>query len=163
MEHCGEMDNITEEQVTKNILKWLKNNDWKIIAYDFPQSGTGKYLHPNKNIRQKETKNHQAFIPDIVAIKNDTAIFFENKNRFFLDDFIKLKEVKNNNNYSISISNLLNKYSISNIYFGIGAIDNELFVKSSKNFIEYVDFIVLISNKLNNIKIYTDIHNIFKE
>jgi hypothetical protein len=32
---------ITEEQVTKAILDWLEANDWKIICFDFPQSGTG--------------------------------------------------------------------------------------------------------------------------
>lgn len=37
---------ISEEKVTINIIKWLKENDWEIICYDFPQSGTGIMLHP---------------------------------------------------------------------------------------------------------------------
>ncbi len=38
---------MTEEQVTKAILNHLVKNCWKIICFDFPQSGTGKYIHPN--------------------------------------------------------------------------------------------------------------------
>jgi hypothetical protein len=103
----GEMDKMTEEQVTKKILEWLINNNWKIITYDFPQSGTGKYLHPNKDLRKINTKNDKAFIPDIVAVKKNTALFFENKNRFYLDDFKKLKDIKSNNIYSDDIDRLL--------------------------------------------------------
>jgi len=157
------MDNIAEEQITKNILKWLIKNDWNIVAYDFPQSGTGKFLHPNKNVRKNQTKNYKAFIPDIVAVKNSNAIFFENKNRFFLDDFIKLKNIKENNNYSISINNLLKTYNITNIYFGIGAINNELFIASSKEYLNYVDFIVLYNKKSNNIIVYSDTVQLFNE
>ena len=157
------MDNITEEQVTKNILKWLIQNNWEIVTYDFPQSGTGKYLHPNQNIRKKQTKNNKAFVPDIVAVKNSNAIFFENKNRFFLDDFKKLKEIKQENNYSISIDNLLKKYNITKIYFGIGAINNEVFKKSSKEYINYVDFIVLYDDKSNDIIVYSDAIQLFNE
>lgn len=157
------MDNITEEQVTKNILKWLIENNWEIVTYDFPQSGTGKYLHPNKSVRQNKTKNNKAFIPDIVAVKNSNAIFFENKNRFFLDDFIKLKDIKESNDYSISIHNLLKTYNITNIYFGIGAINNELFIKLSKEYINCVDFIVLYDDKLNNIIVYSDAIQLFNE
>ena len=94
------MVKMTEEQVTKTVLDWLIGNNWEIITYDFPQSGTGKYLHPNKEIRNRETKNEKSFIPDIVAVRNTTALFFENKNRFFLDDFIKLKNIREDNIYS---------------------------------------------------------------
>ncbi|MDR0515595.1 MAG: hypothetical protein LBH25_00950 [Fibromonadaceae bacterium] len=31
---------ITEEQTTKAFIEWLELNDWKIICFDFPQSGT---------------------------------------------------------------------------------------------------------------------------
>ena len=38
---------MTEESVTKSILKWLMQNNWIIVCFDFPQSGTGHFLHPN--------------------------------------------------------------------------------------------------------------------
>ena len=37
----GEMDKMREERVTKEIIKYLNNNNWFIFSYDFPQSGTG--------------------------------------------------------------------------------------------------------------------------
>ena len=157
------MDNITEEKITKNILKWLIENDWNIITYDFPQSGTGKFLHPNENVRKNKTKNSKAFIPDIVAVKNSNAVFFENKNRFYLDDFIKLKNIKENNNYSISINNLLKTYDITNIYFGIGAINNELFITLSKEYINYVDFVILYNEESNDVVVYSDTVQLFNE
>ena len=42
---------LTEEQATKAILDWLEENGWKIICFDFPQSGTGVSLHPNEELR----------------------------------------------------------------------------------------------------------------
>lgn len=38
---------MTEEQVTKALLQYLTDNGWHIVCFDFPQSGTGKVLHPN--------------------------------------------------------------------------------------------------------------------
>ena len=54
---------MREEQVTKNILDWLEGNGWKIICYDFPQSGTGVLLHLNNSNRTE--KNKGGIIPDI--------------------------------------------------------------------------------------------------
>jgi hypothetical protein len=89
---------LTEEQITKSILIWLEINGWKIICFDFPQSGTGFVLHPNPDVREL-TKNKGAIIPDIVAFKDKTAIFFENKDRFVLADFEKLSAIKFGNSY----------------------------------------------------------------
>ena len=82
---------ITEEQMTKAIIDWLEINSWEIICFDFPQSGTGVSLHLNNELRI--TKNKGAFIPDIVAIKNENVIFFENKDRFVINDFIKIQNL----------------------------------------------------------------------
>lgn len=152
MVHFGEMDNMTEEQVTKKILAWLIENQWQIICFDFPQSGTGKYLHPNEEYRNSETKNYAAFIPDIVSVKEDKVVFFENKNRFFLDDFIKLKSIREKNIYSESINTLLSKYEVNNYYYGIGAVKTEAFVKKSLPYLSHVDFIILVDN--DNIELH---------
>ena len=159
MEHCGGMVKMTEEQVTKKLLEWLISNNWEIITYDFPQSGTGKYLHPNKEIRNTETKNKKSFIPDIVAFRDNIAIFFENKNRFFLNDFIKLKEIKENNIYSESINKLLLNYNVDNIFYGIGAISNKKFLEKSSQYKDYIDFILLVDDDIiiiekNNVNLF---------
>lgn len=48
---------MSEEQVTKLILEWLLNKKWNIIAFDFPQSGTGIYLHPNDQSSEKNDRS----------------------------------------------------------------------------------------------------------
>ena len=70
---------ITEEQLTKALLLWLEAHGWIIICFDFPQSGTGIALHRNK--QSGSSKNKGSFIPDIVVIKNETVLFFENKDK----------------------------------------------------------------------------------
>jgi hypothetical protein len=85
---------ITEEQLTKAILEWLIANNWEIICYDFPQSGTGVSIHPNEELRT--TKNKGAIIPDIVAIKNGTvkAYAFGSTFAFFADTQTNAKKCK---------------------------------------------------------------------
>lgn len=156
----GEMASMTEEQITKKILAWLMDNDWQILSYDFPQSGTGKYLHPNKGIRNIETKNEKAFIPDIVAIRNTIAVFFENKNRFFLDDFIKLKNIRESNIYSDDIDKLLCKYNIKNIYYGIAGINSKHFIANADKHKSDVDFILVVDS---DISIIEDEYHVFWE
>ena len=150
---------MTEEQVTKSLLEWLIGNNWDIISFDFPQSGTGKHLHPNKDFRQSGTKNEKSFIPDIVTVKDGVVLFFENKNRFFLDDFIKLNNIKIEKNYSESINKLLSKYSVDNIYYGIGAIYDKTFIEQSKNYLNHIDFILLVDKE---IIIFKDDSSIFE-
>ena len=69
---------MTEEQVTKSILKWLIDNDWKIVCFDFPQSGTGHFLHPNGSTE----KNKDAINPDIVAVNGNICVFLKIKTDF---------------------------------------------------------------------------------
>lgn len=107
---------MTEERVTKHILKWLMDNDWNIVCYDFPQSGTGRLLHPNGS----NSKNQLSINPDIVAVKGDKCIFFENKDRFYYPDFEKINVLITRNDYSNAISELLKNYEIVSINYGIG-------------------------------------------
>ena len=46
---------MREEHVTKATLKWLLANGWEIVCFDFPQSGTGRFLHPN-NAESEKTR-----------------------------------------------------------------------------------------------------------
>lgn len=108
---------IREESVTKSIMFWLEKKGWKIICFDFPQSGTGKVLHPNNRLG---IKNKDTIIPDIVALKNNIVLFFENKDRFYPLDFQKIHKIKEENSYSEAIKELLFAYNYKNIYYGIG-------------------------------------------
>lgn len=150
---------ITEEQATKAILDWLEANEWKIICFDFPQSGTGVLLHPNEELRT--TKNKEAFIPDIVAIKNKTVIFFENKDRFVLDDFIKVQVLRNNNDYSNSILRLLAEFEYSKIFYGVGLVHSENTEQKTNLHLDKIDFAIFYyENK--TIKIQFDPNELFK-
>lgn len=133
---------MKEEKVTKAIIAWLKINDWKIICFDFPQSGTGKVLHPD-NLGNE--KNLDSIIPDIVAVKNDIAVFFENKDRFYLNDYIKVHNLIQNNNYSCDINKLLSSFTIEKIFYGIGIPTCKHSYKSIQNQ-ELVNFIIGVND-----------------
>lgn len=112
---------MTEEQLTKIILKWLAVNGWKIICFDFPQSGTGRVLHPTN--RTDGLKNKGSFIPDIVAVKNGKAVFFENKDHFSAADILKIQSLRQTNDYRETIEKLLDGHSVSQIFYGVGLPD----------------------------------------
>lgn len=150
---------ITEEQLTKAILEWLIANNWEIICYDFPQSGTGVSIHPNEELRT--TKNKGAIIPDIVAIKNGTVIFFENKDRFVLDDFIKVQDLRDNNDYSNSIQRLLAEFKYSNILYGVGLVHSENAELKTKLHLDKIDFAIFYHGD-KTIKIQFDPNKLFK-
>ncbi len=129
---------MTEEQVTKSLLQHLTNNDWHIVCFDFPQSGTGRVLHPND---AEGEKNKDSIIPDIVVVKNDIALFFENKDRFYFPDYKKINNLILNNQYTNAIDDLLSSYKTKNIYYGIG-LPTEKHKEKSKKSIGLVDFIL---------------------
>lgn len=149
---------MREENVTKNILQWLQNNNWKIICFDFPQSGTGVLLHLNNSNRTE--KNKGGIIPDIIAIKNGVAVFFENKDRFYQPDFDKLFEIKTELNYSDSLDLLLSGHNISSILYGIGISDIKNEVEKCKLNIDKIDFL-MSTNKKKEVTIHYDVNGIF--
>lgn len=152
---------MTEEQVTIAIITWLKSNDWKIICFDFPQSGTGIVLHPNSDVRES-TKNKGAIIPDIVAVKDKIAIFFENKDRFVLADFEKISAIKSNNFHSDSIDKLLKNYEIDNIFFGVGLPFEHRYLAKVIEHTKLVDFVIFVG-KENQILVNYEIIKIFQD
>jgi len=129
---------MTEEQVTKAILNALAKNGWKIVAFDFPQSGSGKMLHPNENISEK---NKGGIVPDVVAVKNGLCLFFENKDRFVSNDFHKVSALIGDNQYSNSIAALLNDYRIDKILYGI-AFPSSKWSNKAKSNAALLDFVV---------------------
>lgn len=149
---------MREENVTKNILQWLQNNNWKIVCFDFPQSGTGVLLHLN-NVNRTE-KNKGGIIPDIIAVKNNVALYFENKDRFYQPDFDKLFEIKTELNYSDSLDLLLSDHNIKTILYGIGiaAIDKE--IEKCKLNLGKIDFLIS-TNEKKEVNIDYDVNGIF--
>lgn len=146
---------MREEKVTISIIKWLQNNNWEIICYDFPQSGTGIMLHPN--CVENSEKNKGGIIPDIIAIKDDKAVFFENKDRFVLSDVEKLFLIKKVNNYSDALYRLIGDIPI---FYGIGIPKTEKNVNQSIAQKDKVDFIVT-TDTLGMIYIEYDTGGIF--
>lgn len=129
---------MTEEVVTKSILDWLMREGWNIVCFDFPQSGTGRFLHPNN---AESEKNKGTINPDIVAVKETVGLFFENKDRFYFPDYEKQNLLINGDDYSIAINDLLSPYPINEIYYGIG-LPTIKHSKKSKEVASLVDFII---------------------
>jgi hypothetical protein len=146
---------LTEEKVTKTIIYYLKNKGWNIIAYDFPQSGTGIMLHPDNSCSEK---NKGAIIPDIIAVKNGVCLFFENKDRFYYPDYIKLNELKIKDNYRNSILQLICNYNVNNICYGVG-LPTKKHTSKADDSKHLVDFVVGV-NEDDSIKIIYDNYNV---
>lgn len=141
MELCGEVLKIREEKVTINILKWLKVNNWTIVCYDFPQSGTGILL---QSIEEK-SKNKKGIIPDIISVRDNVALFFENKDRYFAPDFEKLRDIKKSGNYDHSINTLLSAFNVTTIYYGIGIPDIQKHTQAAMKDLDEIDFLISTS------------------
>lgn len=151
---------LREENVTLNIIKWLVDNKWEIITFDYPKSGTGIMLHAN--VENKTEKNKGGIIPDIIAVKGNCALFFENKDRFYEPDFDKLNEIKMESNYSDSLDQLLKGHTIKNIVYGIAIADVEKEVEKSKLHLEKIDFLIS-TNEKKEIIIHYDVNGIFSK
>lgn len=135
---------MREENVTMFLLKWLKNDEWIIVAFDYPGSGTGVRLHKNgSRFRNKDT-----IVPDIIAVKNGKALFFENKDHFYKKDFDKQYSNIIDGFFSDDVNEVLRPYNVENIKWGIGMPDS----KYSKNVEKYeymVDFLVTVEEEGN--------------
>jgi len=149
---------MREERVTINILNWLEQNGWYIVCYDFPQSGTGILLHPNGDYRTE--KNKGGIIPDIIAVKNTVALFFENKDRFYQPDFDKLFNIKTENNFSDSLHQILSEFSVSKIAYGIGMPEEKKQLEKSKTQLDKIDFLIT-TDENKTIKVHYDFENVF--
>ncbi len=141
---------MSEENITKIILSWLMRNGWEIICYDFPQSGTGVLLHPNNS----KEKNKDAINPDIVAVKGNQCIYFENKSYFYFPDFEKVKRLRTTSDYSEAINQLLSGKGIQKIWYGIG-YPSSAHKKKAKEFVKMTDFIIGVTDEKNIEILYT--------
>ena len=149
---------LTEEQVAKSIIRWLVRNGWTIIAFDFPQSGTGRCLHPNDT----DSKTDGIWIPDIVAHKGRNLVFFENKDRFVYNDFEKVIRLKNTTCYSMAIKDVTQGYEYDNIYYGIGFPQSLSNISKAASNLNMIDFLVTAIDK-DNASVEYDPHHIFSD
>ena len=133
---------MTEEKITKAVIGWLQENGWEIVCFDFPQSGTGRVLHPNAGVREN-TKNKGGIIPDIVAVRGGIAVFFENKDRYLHSDFKKVQNLCSTNDYSDAIDALLSDHRIQSITYGVGGPDETTFIDRAFQSRDMIDFIVV--------------------
>ena len=129
------------------MLSWLKDNGWEIVSYDYPQSGTGYSLHSKS--RSGGSKNSGIIIPDIVAVKQDTAIFFENKVDFNLVDIEAISILRGSRLYDDSISTLLKPFNeAKKIAFGIALKETPNNLKKITEYQSSLDFAFLVSQDL---------------
>ncbi|MCD8294051.1 MAG: hypothetical protein LUE27_02225 [Clostridia bacterium] len=147
---------ISEENITKKILSWLIQSKWTILSSDYPQSGTGIVFHQDNTI----SKNKGILKPDIVAVKDDVCLFFENKNRFYYPDYVKVNNLIVNNNYSKDIATLLSGRNINSIYYGIG-FPSEFHKQKSIESAHLVDFIIGVSDENTIEELYNPSHIAF--
>lgn len=147
---------MIEETVTKAIINWLIKHEWEIVCFDFPQSGTGRFLHPNGT----KEKNKDSISPDIVAVKGDICVFFENKSFFYFKDFQKINMLINTDKYSAAIDELLKKYHINSIFYGIG-YPSTVHKKARKDLLDLVDFVIGVTENREVEILYTVNDSIF--
>lgn len=145
---------ISEERITKTILKWLVSNSWEILCFDFPQSGTGRFLHPNAGAE----KNLGSINPDIVAVKDSSCVFFENKNRYDYSDHEKVRMMRETTEYSNDIEVLLDGRPIQSIFYGIG-YPQKCYQTETDHTRNMTDFIIGVSSQ-NEVSILYNPHEI---
>lgn len=155
---------MSEEIITIEFIRILKSLDWDIISFDFPQSGTGLELRPNNSIE----KNLGMIKPDIIAKKDGIVIITENKVNYYSKDIDKLNNLRDTDEYSDDLRNIIPSFEYANVYYGailsmtsnnklrLDKVKNKidfsiLYDNSTKGFrINYIE-----SNRINNDKILT--------
>ncbi|MBC7333694.1 MAG: hypothetical protein H5T85_04430 [Actinobacteria bacterium] len=133
---------MKEEFVTKAILKFLRDKGYFVIAFDFPQSGTGVLLHPDT-----PQDRNEGIKPDIIALKDKILIMMENKDRYWKGDFEKLHELKTTGNYTHSLNKLHMEYNTSALKVGIGIPNSKRTVEKVLKTKHLVDFIIAVDEQ----------------
>ncbi len=107
---------IKEETITKCILNFLAKKGWRVLSFDFPQSGTGISLKVNNSHNEK---NRGSVTPDVIAIKSNILLILENKSDFSKKDLDKLETVKDGR-YSESLIRHFPNLKSKRICIGMG-------------------------------------------
>ena len=129
---------MTEDFVTKAILRYLIDCGWRIVSFDFPHRGTGRALHPCNS----RSKNSGVLIPDVIAVKGDVSVYMENKDHYSPADFNKVHDVLQNRTYADSFRNVLGIKQQS-VIGGIG-LPEECCSRISPDVVALVDFVLKV-------------------
>jgi len=132
---------MREEQVTKCIMRFLMDRAWTVVSYDFPQSGTGRAIHPNG----AASKTKGVIVPDIVAVRNGVVLYLENKDRYYAPDYKKVHDIIVGNNYSEGFHDLLRGYLVSCYVCGVG-LPAESFVGEAVANASLVDLVMCVND-----------------
>lgn len=130
---------MEEEFITKAIMAFLKTRGYRIISFDFPQSGTGIMLHPD-GPRDKNS----GIIPDIIASKGELMIVMENKPRYCRGDFHKLHDLKTGADFNQDLRKLQTECGATLLRVGVGIPNDEGVVKRAAKAAPLVDFIIAV-------------------
>lgn len=107
---------MREETITKGIKAYIESLGWKVLSFDFPQSGTGVTLKRNNH---ENEKNRDTMNPDIIALKDSTLLVMENKVEFSKKDLKKLEMVKTGE-YTKSIRSHFPDFPFTKMRVGVG-------------------------------------------
>ena len=121
---------MTEEQVTKSILKWLVDSGWEILDYDFPGGGTGRKFHIG-NGRSDKTKG--IVIPDVIALRNDVILILENKSVDTLSDYEKIKQLAESSDFRVQLEAAYPDISIVKVLWGVGYSGRQKYTSQAVN------------------------------
>ncbi|MBQ4391921.1 MAG: hypothetical protein II826_02280 [Prevotella sp.] len=147
---------MTEEQVTKAIIRWLEATGWEILSFDYPQSGTGRVLHPAFST----SKTEGSIIPDIIAHKDSTLVFFENKSRYTYSDFEKVERLRHTDAYDQDIALLAENRHFGRTFYGIGFQYGQHLTEKSRKSWPMADFVLTVGDDFSITPQY-DPHHIF--
>jgi hypothetical protein len=161
MEPFGEMHKVPESIVTIAIIEWLEHSGWDILAFDYPQSGSGVLLKSRDDWEDRDASSKgSGVIPDIIGIKDTQIIVFENKVDFRLSDFEKIASMRTSRAYEESILKLATPSTGLIILYGVGLSATKRTLSKSLNFSHLVDFVVVV-DKDRHINVLFDHHRVY--
>jgi len=129
---------MNEETVTLAIVKRLKQEGYQVHSVDFPPSGAGLRLKPNKRVRG----NKGVVIPDIIASRNEICLIMENKDHFSPPDFEKLNTLFSSGEYSLALEQLSSELKTTLFLRAIGLPKEECDPEKATILLNLVDFLV---------------------
>lgn len=139
---------MREEEVTTEIIRFLRKKGWEIIAYDLPSLGSGLLLHDNEST----SKNKGTISPDILAFKNELVLICEAKDHFSKTDIKKLKKMKAGK-YDASISKKIGHQNWERLLLSIGFPAEEKPKEEEITRNTHLDYIFLIGDEFHTISL----------
>ncbi len=133
---------MKEEEITKFVIKNLKENDWRILSFDFPQSGTGIILKHNGHLNEK---NKLTINPDVLAFRQGVLLYMENKESFSAHDIEKIARVKNNE-YTVSLRRIFPSIKYEKILTGVALSDDDSNLSNLLEKGKDLDFFILVED-----------------